>query len=187
MASWTGPDDDKIAAICDMPTPQSYSELQRFLEWWRTCQGSFCIFPCHIFFHAHWSTSSTTAQECRLAVGSWARWGIQSSESHTPVNANTQVLWSSWECLDADQFVVEGLWSMSSPARSTNCFCIPSIDRMTEAKCHYSQIEKDSNFIFVSSSRGSISIPDHFLLNCFRLLVLDTVYSSGLAVFVGLL
>jgi len=29
-----------------------------------------------------------------------------------------------------------------------------------------------------------ISFPDHFLLNCFRLLVLHTAYSSGLAVFV---
>jgi len=29
-----------------------------------------------------------------------------------------------------------------------------------------------------------ISFPDHFLPNCFRFLVLHTVYSSGLAVFV---
>jgi len=36
----------------------------------------------------------------------------------------------------------------------------------------------------VTSASKLISFPDHFLLNCFRLLVLYTVYSSGLAVFV---
>jgi len=37
---------------------------------------------------------------------------------------------------------------------------------------------------FSNTASGLISFPDHFLLNCFRLLVLHTMCSSGLAVFV---
>jgi len=38
--------------------------------------------------------------------------------------------------------------------------------------------------LFFETTSKLISFPDHFLLNCFRFLVLYTVYSSGLAVFV---
>jgi len=38
--------------------------------------------------------------------------------------------------------------------------------------------------LFLETVSKLISFPDHFLPNCFRLLVLHTVYSSGLAVFV---
>jgi len=56
-------------------------------------------------------------------------------------------------------------------------------DAASVTVCHPTSPQLQRCLFFETASK-LISFPDHFLPNCFRLLVLHTVYSSGLAVFV---
>jgi len=64
---------------------------------------------------------------------------------------------------------------------SVSCIINLSSFNMSEARWLLIQFQR---WLFFETASKLIFFPDHFLPNCFRLLVLHTVYTSGLAVFV---